>query len=344
MTTLSDLTRRDFLKLSGAGLLGLLLSELQLDQALALSPPSASQGRVAFSGIDLYDIPSFYGKKLKVFGKDEVVTISAEVTSEDQTTYNRLWYRIEDKGYAYSGWIQPVRTVYNEPKYTIPASGVLGEVTIPYVDTHDLAGSSYDRNYRLYYGATHWIQETIVNSSEQTIWYRLYDKKIRGSYFAPAQALRIIPDEELKPLSSEVPGDLKYIYVDLTSQSLIAFEDDKPVLISSLSSGSKGSRTPLGIYKTFHKGPSIHMTNDEGDKSTYDLPGVPWVTFFTGTGISFHGTYWHNDFGRPKSHGCINLPLAAAKCIYRWSLPTVPPDTPYLYKPGQGTTVQIVKP
>ncbi len=86
----------------------------------------------------------------------------------------------------------------------------------------------------------------------------------------------------------------------------------------------------------------MHMTN-EGDaiEQIYNLPGVPWCSFFTGAGNAFHGTYWHNDYGRPRSHGCVNLPTESAKFIFRWTLPNVPPDVPYLHVPGQGTKVQI---
>ncbi len=51
----------------------------------------------------------------------------------------------------------------------------------------------------------------------------------------------------------------------------------------------------------------------------FDLPGVPWVLYITESGISFHGTYWHNDYGRPHSHGCINLAPQAAKWLFRWT-------------------------
>ena len=79
-----------------------------------------------------------------------------------------------------------------------------------------------------------------------------------------------------------------------------------------------------------------------GTEYTYHLPGVPWVSFFTGTGVAFHGTYWHNDYGRPSSRGCVNLRSEDAKFIYRWSRPEVPLGTPYLSQPGVGTVVQVV--
>ena len=74
----------------------------------------------------------------------------------------------------------------------------------------------------------------------------------------------------------------------------------------------------------------------------YDLPGVPWVSYFSGNGAALRGTYWHNDFGTPKSAGCINLRPEDARWLFRWSLPGVP------YVPGHitvawpgGTRVKI---
>ena len=84
------------------------------------------------------------------------------------------------------------------------------------------------------------------------------------------------------------------------------------------------------------------MIGGAGDENNYDLPGVPWVSFFTGNGDAFHGAYWHNDFGDPRSHGCINAPDNVAKFIYLWSNPYVPPGEDYLHLPGQGTRVEIV--
>ena len=74
--------------------------------------------------------------------------------------------------------------------------------------------------------------------------------------------------------------------------------------------------------------------------SGFDLPGVPWVLYITEGGISFHGTYWHNDYGRPRSHGCINLTPQAAKWVFRWTMPSVPPDKELIYG-HVGTKVEI---
>ncbi len=84
------------------------------------------------------------------------------------------------------------------------------------------------------------------------------------------------------------------------------------------------------------------MANGDLTASGYDLPGVPWVMYFTEAGLSLHGTFWHNDFGHPKSHGCVNLSVAAAKWLFRWTDPVVKPDAQFAYQPT-GTTLEIVK-
>jgi lipoprotein-anchoring transpeptidase ErfK/SrfK len=156
--------------------------------------------------------------------------------------------------------------------------------------------------------------------------------------------MRLIPNDELSTLSPEVPDEEKSIVVDLSTQLVTAFEGEKLVFSQRCASGVRGTDTPKGEFLTYHKGPSVHMTN-EGDavenESVYSLPGVPWCTFFTGAGNAFHGTYWHNDYGRPRSHGCVNIPSESAKFLYRWTKPNVPADEDYVHLPGEGTRVQI---
>ncbi len=342
MASFKQLSRRDFLKLAATGALGLALSEFRLDRAFA-APPT-SQGRVTWSGIPLYDAPSFKTKEIRVFGMDQVVNTTAEVEGDEGygNPYNKIWYQV-DNGYTYSGWLQPVETRFQKTVFDIPTAGQLGEIVVPISETR-FAPYTFGKNgYRLYYSSTYWVKKVVVTREEKSIWYVIYDNYLKKSFYVPTYNMRLVPDDELTPLSPNVPEADKFIHVDLATQLVTLFEGEKMVLSVRCSSGAKGSSTPLGDFTTYHKGPSIHMTN-QGDavNNIYDLPGVPWVSFFTGSGDAFHGTYWHNDYGRPRSRGCVNLPSEAAKFIYRWTRPTVPPDTDYLYLPGQGTRVQIV--
>ena len=81
-------------------------------------------------------------------------------------------------------------------------------------------------------------------------------------------------------------------------------------------------------------------SNLEGNE--FDLPGVPWVCYIAWTGVSLHGTYWHNNYGTPHSYGCINLNPKAAKWLYRWTAPYVPFDEDYV-ETENGTPVIVVE-
>lgn len=336
------ITRREFLKLVSAGSLALALRDLRLDSALAST--TIKQGRITWSGIPLYDAPAFQANQIHHFGADKVIEIAGvEENGEPGNPYNSAWYRV-DNGYTYSGWIQPVETNYQKPVFSLPEKGQVGEITVPYCDTKKDPYTYAERGYRIYYGSTHWVKKVIVQRDEKSIWYQIYDFHLKRSYYVASHDMRLISDEELSTLSPGVPDDQKRIVVDLSTQLVTAFEGEKLVFSQRCASGVRGTETPKGEFRTYHKGPSVHMTN-EGDavenESVYSLPGVPWCSFFTGAGNAFHGAYWHNDYGRPRSHGCVNLPSEAAKFLYRWSKPNVPADEDYIHVPGEGTVVQV---
>jgi hypothetical protein len=338
-----QMTRREFLKLVSSGTLAFALKDLRVDRALASIVPR--QGRITWSGIPLYDAPTFNANKIHIFGVDQVVEItSVDENGEQGNPFNSAWYQVNGDGYTYSGWIQPVETIYQKPKFNIPESGQLGEITVPFSITKKAPYVYAQHGHRIYYGTTHWVTKVVVTQEEKSIWYEIYDFYLKKNFYVSSHDMRLIPNDELTLLSPEVPGEEKRIVVDLSAQLVTAFEGEKLVFSERCASGVKGTDTPKGEFRTYHKGPSVHMTN-EGDavenESVYSLPGVPWCAFFTGAGNAFHGTYWHNDYGRPRSHGCVNLPSAAAKFIYCWSQPLVPPEEDYIHRPGEGTKIQI---
>jgi len=340
--SISQLSRRDFLKLTASGALGLALSELGIDRALA-APPT-SQGRAIWSGVRVFDAPSLLANEVDLLRIDQVVDLKGEAQGDSiDNKFNTTWYQLDGGYYTYSGWLQPVETNYQKPVYEIPAEGKLAEVSVPYSLTY-LAPYFHARNaHRIFYETTHWVQKVIVTREEKTIWYEIYDKEYKKSFYVPSHNLRIIPDEELNQLSPEIPNEEKLIHVDIETQMVTAFEGQRMVISVRCASGQRGTDTPRGEWFTYHKGPSIHMTNfGDAVENIYNLPGVPWVSFFTGSGHAFHGTYWHNDYGRPRSNGCINLPSSISKWVYRWTSPVVPPNEDYLHQPGQGTRVQVV--
>jgi len=232
----------------------------------------------------------------------------------------------------------------NRPQQ-ISLKGVLGEVSVPFTDAHIEPDTASDVLYRLYYETVHWVKASGVSPVDGSSWYYLLDDKKNDYYCVPAEHVRLIPDAELTPLSQQIPDEEKHIEVRLADQMVLAYEAGNLVFATRASTGGKRLSgkytTPDGDYITFHKRPTRHMAAGDIAASGFDLPGVPWVLYITKSGISFHGTYWHNDFGRPRSHGCINLTPQSAKWLYRWCLPVVPPAEPGIYK-NYGTKVEVI--
>ncbi|MCJ7584339.1 MAG: L,D-transpeptidase [Anaerolineales bacterium] len=334
------ISRRDFLKLSVAGLMGLLGPGLHLDPARAAG---TMQGRVTYNNVSVYDAPSKNGKKVSTFRRDSVLEISEQVTGGKLRDYNRAWYRISDQGYVYSGGIQPVETRLNEVVTNLPEAGTVGEITVPYSESWWAINRTPFPGARLYYATTHWIKDIVVDKRDGSLWYRAYDHLYSAYYYIRPYNVRILPTEELTPLSPAVPPEDKYIEVRLDEQTVVAYEGERLVFNARTSTGKAEFATPTGRFRTFHKRPTARMVGGESDAALYDLTGVPWDCYITENAVALHSTFWHNDYGTPHSHGCINLSPQAAKWLYRWTLPTVPSDQRSVYEPGSGTDVQVVE-
>lgn len=340
---MEGLSRRDFLKLSALGLLGVFWpGEKWLRDGDDF--PADLYGRVTTRTLWTHEQPSFQSNRVKLYWRDLVLPIvGVTVNEEDVAAYNRVWYQIGDGEFAYSGDLQPVRLMLNAPRLDLPPRGALVEVSVPFTDARREPGEDAEVVYRLYYASVHWALKALP-AEDGRVWYLLLDDKWNQVYYAPAEHLRLLPDEELTPLSSEVSPSQKRIEVRLRDQIMLAWEGETLVFASRVSTGRRVRAdqytTPTGHFMTYHKRPTRHMATGDLTASGFDLPGVPWVMYLTESGISLHGTYWHNDFGQPHSHGCINLSPQAAKWLYRWTLPSVQPGKQLAYE-ARGTSVEI---
>ena len=120
----------------------------------------------------------------------------------------------------------------------------------------------------------------------------------------------------------------KSIVVSISQQMLWAYKGDQLVLNSYVSTGKAGFDTPVGSYVILTRLASQTMEGVIGGEY-YNVPDVPSVMYFTNSGHALHGTYWHNSFGIPMSHGCVNLPMDVAAWLYQWA----PVGTPVLIGP-----------
>lgn len=342
------INRREFLRLAGASIMALCLpAGIRTASAHAPAQLAAEPylGRIIANDTKVYEKPSLSAKVLKNLFADQILNITDVTVGDEEPDYNRVWYELNGEGYVHSGGVHPVEVRPNEPVSQIAAEGRLAEVTVPYTDCTWSPLRTESTVYRLYYGTTYWVTG-ITTDADGVLWYSYYDEKWKLTFYARAAHLHLFEREELQPISPDVPAADKRIEILLKEQAVIAYEYDRPVFISRAATGARFSdgdfRTSPGRYLMNRKRPSRHMADgDFAAPASYDLPGVPWVSYLTDSGISFHGTYWHNDFGKPRSHGCINLPSPGARWIYQWTNPVVPWGE-RLFQQDPGTIVDVI--
>lgn len=142
--------------------------------------------------------------------------------------------------------------------------------------------------------------------------------------------------------TTSASGEEKWIEVSLKEQKLRAWEGNKIVMEFLISSG-KWAPTPVGTFYIWHKTRNQRMRGGSKELGTYyNLPNVPNNMFFY-KGYAIHGAYWHNNFGQPMSHGCVNAPLAQAAQLFEWTDPTPPPgqNMAHASSNNQGTKVFV---
>ncbi|MBK9036772.1 MAG: L,D-transpeptidase [Myxococcales bacterium] len=120
-----------------------------------------------------------------------------------------------------------------------------------------------------------------------------------------------------------VAADGQWIDVDLDQQVLIAYEGATPAYATLVSTGRKEWRTPYGVYRIRTKAARTRMRSPIGARAHWDVAEVPWSMGFR-KNFALHGAYWHDGFGSPRSHGCVNLSPADAAHVFAWAGPSLP--------------------
>lgn len=148
------------------------------------------------------------------------------------------------------------------------------------------------------------------------------------------------PERAVRP-DGVSPGE-RWIDVDLDQQWLVAYEGDMPVVVTLVSTGRPPDwSTPTGVYRITFKEAVARMQDPGGLAEEWNVADVPWSMHFR-RNFALHGTYWHDGFGRVRSHGCVNLSTQDAKRLYGWSTPNPPLGwTEIESEPDRGTPVQI---
>ncbi len=152
-----------------------------------------------------------------------------------------------------------------------------------------------------------------------------------------------------KDRASHAERGKKWISVSIEKQMLVAYEGERPVYAALVSSGRGGMSDPESSFATIRgtfmiraKHVSGTMDGEEGSDEAFDLRDVPYIQYFH-EGFALHAAYWHDDFGKPRSHGCVNLTPTDAAFLFEWTDPKVPAEWHGASSPQGGTLVYVHK-
>jgi hypothetical protein len=342
-----DLTRRDFLKLSGLSLGGLAFSKSYEGRELS-ARDAISTVRVSVDEVRIFKEPSYHSDVVSTRPRDQLLYIYEKFVNPDGPDFNPNWYRLDD-GFAHTAYLQPVETQLNQVLSTIPDEGQVFEVSVPLTQSYrDTKARGWEKLYRLYYKSNHWVTG-IIEGPDGALWYQLTDELLYINYYVLASHMRPVPNSEFAPIAADVPPGHKRVEVSIAEQRLWAYEADELVMDTKISTGIPGlattngipTATPRGSFNIISKMPVRHMGNGQvtSDVFAYELPGVPWVSYFHETGVAFHGTFWHDNYGNEMSHGCVNMLPEEAKWLFRWLTPANDPGE--RIQKGYGTRVIV---
>lgn len=369
------LSRRHFIKAAGLGAAA--LASLRAGQALAQEPgPDGTtynffDPTISFN--EVYGNPPMFGRvhgaaRIRIFEAPDPKANSSRVVfwgftmpimqsvrgpRYDSRAASPVWFQTHE-GFVHSGYVVPCREQYHEPVASMDEP-FWGEVSVPIswqFKRPSLRGGRWDyAHYQNFWGQVHQVLER-AEDEEGHVWYRLHDEiEPERPAWVLAHHIRKIERAEFEPISLGVQD--KRIEISLAQQMLTAYEGSTVVFKTRIASGTSFQnddgelvdfQTVEGDYIVERKRPSRRMRGGSDVGLPYDVNGVPWVTYFGDTGAAIHGAYWHNNYGTPRSHGCINVTPDAAKWIYRWSAPHLSYEDEYRWREAgeHGTAITVV--
>lgn len=357
-----NISRREFLKITALGMTGLALRPWSASSWLPEFPQAERLGRVAVGSVEVKARPDPDSQVVSILYEDAVLPWLREHTGIKPSWIfsNQRWVETE-QGFIYGPYLQPVQNRPNEPVSSLPNSslgpGMWAEITVPYVDvslTNDASSNSWvearlDQGMplRMYYSQVFWVDQIRTNDQGQ-IQYRVNPNYYGGvdMLWADAAAFRPLTEEEIAPINPE--AEEKRVDVDVTHQTLSCYEGNREVYFCRVSTGAKFDMygnivdkwaTPIGLHRVTRKFLSLQMSGGTTGAG-YDIPGIGWTSIFATGGVAVHSTFWHNNFGDPVSHGCVNASPEDAKWIFRWTQPAVRYDPGMLdvTLTGEGST------
>jgi hypothetical protein len=295
-------------------------------------------GRVILVKMGAYAKPDYKSEVREWLLQDTVVPVLDVVEGNPIFPHNKLWLET-DRGYLYSSFVQPVRDIRDNRLIEDIGDGVWTQLMVPFADAYREPDPASPFVSHLYYSTVYWI-DNLAEGTDGQPWYHIQEPYL--DYWLPAHILRRVTREELAPISPRVPPEAKRVVVYVVGQRLEAYEYERVVFETRVSTGRSGSGTPPGEFAVLDKRHAVRMVGGEGPNH-YNLPGIPWVSYFNSDWVALHGTYWHHDYGQRRSNGCVNCTPLAAKWLFRWTTPAADYDAPYtLTSDGDVPGTQVI--
>lgn len=162
---------------------------------------------------------------------------------------------------------------------------------------------------------------------------KIVEESKKGDFVRAADGAWLRTKDVRRPSKLAPPKEVakgeRWIDVELAQQTLVAYQGETPVFATVVSTGKgaqgTANQTPKGTFRIWVKLRSSTMDNleDEGASSTWAIEDVPYVQFFS-KGVALHGAFWHQGFGRVRSHGCVNLAPRDAQRVFAFTGPNLP--------------------
>jgi hypothetical protein len=225
----------------------------------------------------------------------------------------------------------PARAITTRPGSTFAGLALDETTTLPvgFISRRQgINAESMDERGRLRRARRMYHRDSFAIAREETVGNRLYYVTAEGLYYRADQVLKVDRIER----EARIPAGVKWIEVNLENQTLVAYDGDRPMYVTLISSGRVKRRgdedhdhhTPTGVFRIREK----HITNTmDGDGTVVDGPysieDVPYVQYFWRS-FAFHTAFWHDNFGRTKSHGCVNMSPADSRWLFNWTTPGLP--------------------
>lgn len=244
----------------------------------------------------------------------------AEVTIyEEQTVSGAAWYRIGEDRWVAGQWVRVISTATRAA--TTAAAAHVAALPLGWVVADSLnvrarpgvAANNPPIRQLGHYAVVPILGQQYVGSAR---WYQIgAGEWVEGQWIGVAR---------LRARPSSIGASERWVGVSLAEQTLVAYEGDRPVFAALIASGLPGTPTVQGIFHTWRRLETGKMSGPG-----YYIEDVTWTCYFY-SGYALHTAYWHDAFGRPRSHGCVNLSPHDAWWLYQWSAPGGP-NSPAVY-------------